>query len=249
MRLNAHLCELFSEKAHTIPVDVISIGLGYTAVTTSDGGIGIAYTYYESKKACSVFRNYEDYEGKTAPGLLEGINSADPLHRSLALAFINALNHKDAALLPEDPANKVLFDMFRLSAGVRVAMVGFFGPLVKKFKERKVRLEIIDESRGLGQKEKFFERLQDWADVLFLTSTSILNNTTEEILSHVGGNVKTVLLGPSTPMVAKAFDHLPVHMLAGTVPMQKENVLKAVRHGLGTPALQKFSRKSYLLLV
>ena len=87
-----------------------------------------------------------------------------------------------------------------------------------------------------------------FSDVLFLTSTSILNNTAEEILSHVGGSVKTVLLGPSTPMTAKAFDHLPVHMLAGTVPMQKENVLKAVRHGLGAPALQKFGRKSYLSL-
>lgn len=248
MRLNTQLFELFSEKAHTIPVDVISIGLGYTAVTTSDGGIGIAYTYYESKKACSVLQNYEDYEGKPAPGLLAGINSTDPLHRSLALAFINALNHKDAALLPQDPANQVLFDTFGLSAGARVAMVGYFGPLVKKFKERKVDLEIIDESRGLGQKDKFFERLQGWADVLFLTSTSILNNTTEEILSHLGGNVKTVLLGPSTPMVAKSFDHLPVHMLAGTVPMQKENVLKAVRHGQGTPFIQKFSQKCYLTI-
>jgi uncharacterized protein len=248
MQLNAHLFKLFSEKAHTIPVDIISIGLGYTAVTTADGGIGIAYTYYESKKACSVFQNYKDFEGSVAPGLLEGINSTDPLYRSLALAFINALNHQDAALLPEDPANKVLFDTFGLSAGARVAMAGFFGPLVKKFKERKVLLEIIDESRGLGQKDMFFERLQDWADVLFLTSTSILNNTTEEILSHVGRDVKTVLLGPSTPMVAKAFDHLPVHMLAGSVPLQKESVLKAVRHGLGTPALQKFSHKCYLTL-
>jgi hypothetical protein len=49
-------------------------------------------------------------------------------------------------------------------------------------------------------------------------------------------------------MVAAAFQHLPVHMLAGTVPIDKENVLKAIRHGMGTPVLQKFSRKSYLSL-
>jgi uncharacterized protein (DUF4213/DUF364 family) len=54
------------------------------------------------------------------------------------------------------------------------------------------------------------------------------------------------MLGPSTPMVAEAFRHLPVHMLAGTVPIDKQNVLKAVRHGMGTPVLQKFSRKSFL---
>jgi hypothetical protein len=37
-------------------------------------------------------------------------------------------------------------------------------------------------------------------------------------------------------------------MLAGTVPLEKENVLKAVRHGAGTPVLHRFSRKSYLSL-
>jgi uncharacterized protein (DUF4213/DUF364 family) len=84
--------------------------------------------------------------------------------------------------------------------------------------------------------------------VLFLTSTSILNNSTEEILANVHGKVKTLMLGPSTPMVAKAFDHLPVHMLAGTVPLDKENTVKAVRHGMGTPVLHRFSRKSYLTL-
>jgi hypothetical protein len=56
------------------------------------------------------------------------------------------------------------------------------------------------------------------------------------------------MLGPSTPMVGQVFDNLPVHMLAGTVPLDKDNILKAVRHGAGTPILHKFSRKSYLSL-
>lgn len=124
-------------------------------------------------------------------------------------------------------------------------MVGFFGPLLQIFKERKAVLEIIDMSRGLGRKEDFYEKLRNWAEVLILTSTSILNNTTEEILKNVDGRVKTILLGPSTPMIGDAFEHLPVHMLAGTVPIQKEEVLKAVRHGVGTPVIQKFSRKAY----
>ena len=70
----------------------------------------------------------------------------------------------------------------------------------------------------------------------------------EEILAHAGQNLKSIMLGPSTPMVTDAFEHLPVHMLAGTVPIEQEKVLKAIRHGMGTPVLQKFSRKSYLSL-
>jgi len=38
-------------------------------------------------------------------------------------------------------------------------------------------------------------------------------------------------------------------MLAGTVPIEKEKVMKAVRHGMGTRTLQKFSRKSFLALL
>jgi hypothetical protein len=127
-------------------------------------------------------------------------------------------------------------------------MVGYFGPLIKRFKQRQALLDILDQSRGLGEPTDFYKKLKNWADVLFLTSTSILNNSTEEILANVHARVKTIMLGPSTPMVAAAFEHLPVHMLAGTVPLDKENIVKTVRHGMGTPVLHRFSRKSYITL-
>jgi uncharacterized protein (DUF4213/DUF364 family) len=245
MELNSRLYTLFKEKAKKAYIEILSVGLGYTAVTTSDGGIGIAYTYFGHKSSCSVINPYEDYEGKPALGLLEKIKSSNTVHRSMALALINALNYEKALMLPEDTDNHIMFEKFAIGEGNRVAMVGFFGPLLKMFKEKKAVLEIIDISRGLGQKEDFYAKLGNWAEVLFLTSTSILNNTTEEILKTAAPHVKTVMLGPSTPMVGDAFEHLPVHMLAGTIPIQKDEVLKAVRHGAGTPVIHKFSRKAY----
>ncbi|MBT8331294.1 MAG: hypothetical protein KJP06_03095, partial [Deltaproteobacteria bacterium] len=144
--------------------------------------------------------------------------------------------------------NTILFKSFRLEPDTHVAMVGYFGPLVKRLEQRKVPLEILDVSRGLGERKDFYAKLNDWADVLLLTSTSILNNTTEEILSHLHKGAKAALLGPSTPMVTEAFEHLPVDMLAGTVALDRDNIIKAVRHGMGTPVLHRFSRKSYLSL-
>ncbi len=79
-----------------------------------------------------------------------------------------------------------------------------------------------------------------------MTSTSILNSTTEEILENAKNTIKTVMLGPSTPMVAEPFEHLPVHILAGTIPLDREKLLKAIRHGAGTPVIQKSARKAYL---
>jgi uncharacterized protein (DUF4213/DUF364 family) len=247
MKLNNILYGVFESKAEEVTVEILSLGLGYTAVTTSNGGIGIAYTYFSSKNSCLVIKDNYDYEGRPAVDLLQKIKSTNTIERSMALALINALNYEEALLLPEDRNNDILFDTFNICKGTRAAMVGFFGPLIKIFKEKDVSLEIIDISRGLGSKEGFYEKLEHETDVLFLTSTSILNNTTEEILEHAGKEVKTILLGPSTPMVPEAFGHLPVHMLAGTVPLEKDKVLKAIRHGMGTPIIHRFSRKSFWL--
>lgn len=238
---------MFAEKGKKVKVELLSLGLGYTAVTTSDGGIGISYTYFDRKTSCSLVRNYYDYEGKPALELLEKIKGTDPIQRSMALSLINALNYKKTLLLPEDPKNEILFEEFNVHEGIKVAMVGYFRPIVKILEERKVPLEILDDFHGLGRKELFYKKLGNWADVLFLTSTSILNNTTEEILRNVNENVKTVMLGPSTPMVGDAFEHLPIHMLGGIVPIKKEKVLQAVRHGIGTRFIHKYSKKAYLL--
>ena len=246
MILNDNLYGAFCDQAKNVRIDFLCLGLGYTAVATSDGGIGIAYTYFADKKSCMVLNEAIDYEDRPAIALLEKIKSESPIERSMALALVNALNYQQALHLPEDENNAIMFEQFKIKKGTKVAMVGYFGPLIKRFEQREAVLEILDQSRGLGRMEDFYKKLKNWAEVLFLTSTSILNNSTEEILANVHTKAKTLMLGPSTPMVAKVFEHLPVHMLAGTVPLDRENIIKAVRHGMGTPVLHRFSRKSYL---
>ena len=249
MILNEKLFNIFVDEAKKVQVDMLCLGLGYTAAVTSDGGIGIAYTYFADKKSCMLLNEAVDYENRQASMLLAKIKSENTIERSMALALVNALNYQKALQLPEDKKNEIMFEKFKIKRGTKVAMVGYFGPLIKHFEQKGAVLEILDQSRGLGQTEDFYTKLKNWAEVLFLTSTSILNNSTEEILANVHDKVKTILLGPSTPMVAEAFDHLPVHMLAGTVPIEKNKILKATRHGMGTPVLHKFSRKSYLSLL
>lgn len=246
MKLNARLYDLFLDQAKSTQVEILSLGLGYTAVTTKVGGIGLSYTYFGDKKSCMVLNKLIDYEGKSADRLLEKIKSENTVERSMALALINALNYGNALDLPQDEDNQIMFDKFNVDKGTRLAMVGFFPPLVGTFEKMGVSLEVLDSSRALGTKDIFYKKLKDWAQVLLLTSTSVLNNSTEEILAHAGPDLQTIMLGPSTPLAAEAFDHLPVHMLAGTVPVDKEQTLKAIRHGMGTPVLHRFSRKVFL---
>lgn len=246
MHLIDQLYDFFHGRAQEVTVSCVSIGLSYTAVTTEAGGIGIALTYLEARYCCSLNRYYRDYEGERASELLREIKSPDPVHRSMGLALVNALNYYMALQLPEDLHNKILFDTLEICRGTRVAMVGFFRPLMNHLNNCGALVEVLDDSQGIGNRANFYSKLKDWAEVLLLTSTSILNLSTEDILGRIGVGVRVAMLGPSTPMVGDAFRHLPVHMLAGTVPLDQGAVLKAVRHGAGTPIIHRFSRKVYL---
>lgn len=245
MQLAHNLCDHFDRASRDITVTSVCIGLSYTAVTTSDGGIGLAYTYVDGRHCCSANRDYRDYEGTRAVELLKLLISPFPLHRSMGLALVNALNYREACGFPEDRTDRGWMDAFGIGPGSRVAMVGFFRPLMHLFQERGATVEALDDFQGIGERNDFYRKLEDWAEVCLLTSTSILNDSTEEVLGHIGSGVKVIMLGPSTPMVPAAFSHLPVHMLAGTVAVDGDAVLKAVRHGVGTPVIHRFSRKVY----
>lgn len=246
MSLRERLEASFSDRAQAVTVERLSIGLGYTAVSTSEGGIGLSFTYAGSGPACTKLDLEGDIEGEPALRLLRLITSDTPLHRSLGLATLNALNHSFALTLPEDRKNENLLELLGIKEKTRLAMVGYIGPLVTRLQQDGVRVEVVDADRNIGDQTRFRDCLRSWAEVLLMTSTSILNDTAESILAEAGSKVRCALLGPSTPLTAEPFASLPVHVLAGTVPVDKEATFRAVRHGRGTPRLQRYARKPYL---
>lgn len=247
MELNHKLLDCMTSAAEGVTVQQVTIGLNYTAVSTSRGDIGIAATGIAQAACCDGGRDVPDYEGRPASDLLAHITASDPMARTMALALVNALNHRRALKLPQDDGNRILVDRFDILSGARVAMVGYFPPLVRLLEAQRVPLTVIDATRGIGDPNVFYRQLQDWADVLLITATSIINNTTEAVLSHAGPDLKTILLGPSTPMVPEAFNHLPIHMLAGTAIVDADRFLKTVRHGGGARTLKPHGRKVYQL--
>lgn len=49
MNICERLYDLSLQKAQSVTIDKVSLGVGYTAVKTSDGEIGVSYTYFEKK--------------------------------------------------------------------------------------------------------------------------------------------------------------------------------------------------------
>ena len=80
----------------------LTVGLGYTAVATGDGGLGLSYTWVDDKERRSYSNGYRDVEGEGAVVLLERLLSDDPFQRSIGLATVNALHHDRARGLADD---------------------------------------------------------------------------------------------------------------------------------------------------
>jgi uncharacterized protein (DUF4213/DUF364 family) len=227
----------------------LTVGLGYTAVTTSAGDLGLSYTWIEGRERRTHADGYHDVEDECTATLLERLLSDDPFQRSIGLATANALHQGSARALPDDVGAPLgcSLQLLGIGPGTHVSMVGYFPPLARTLPELGVELDVIDSSLGIGDPIAFRARLGSWTEALIVTATTLLNESTEELVGATGPGVRAVMMGPSTPLVPAAFAHLPVMALAGIVPIDTAGVEKVVRHGAATPVMKALVRKVYCL--
>lgn len=124
-------------------------------------------------------------------------------------------------------------------------MVGHFPPVARTLTEMGALVEVVDDDKGMGDQRVFRELLRGWAEVLIMTSTTLLGDTVDDLLAAAAPGVRVALMGPTTPLVPEVFAGTAVELLAGMVPLEAEPALRAVRHGAGAPELQRCSRKVY----
>lgn len=244
MKIYRNILDLFETRAADTETASLHIGLGYTGVELSDGSVGIAYTYITGKNSCELFHDTRDFEGAPASRLLELLDSQNLVERSAALAAANALNQSRLSRFGEDTDS--LLEDFGVGPGDVVAMAGYFGPVVEKIKKAEASVRAYDIGKGIGEQEEFYRLLASGeAKGFILTSTSLINASTEEVLSHLNEATPCALLGPTTPMMPEVFSHLPVDYLGGIAPGNAAGVFKAIRNGRGTRHILKAARKVY----
>ena len=239
------LYSLFREPAEARRVQTVTIGLGYTAVATDDDCLGLSYTMTGDRECCGQLRRYRDLDGASAAQLLDCVRSTDSLERSMGIALINALNQRTAATLPQDSRDGTFIDHFGIAEGSRVSMVGFFPPIAARLEAAGVEVSVLDRDLGMGHEGDFLGRLSWWPEVLILTATTILNASFELFLDHTHRDVRTLVLGPTTPMVPEAYEGFRVAMLGGMVPLDNERVTAAVRQAALTPAISRYCKKIF----
>jgi uncharacterized protein (DUF4213/DUF364 family) len=218
------------------PVRHVVIGAFWTAVILDTNPVrcGLA----------STLRGESDSHGPPVPGagrlldytardLAEWWRSPRTLQASIGLATYNALLQvNEAAALPEASCAEVNASevICERGAGRQVAIVGHF-PFIDEVRRVAKSCWVLELRPRPGDlPADRADGILPQADVIALTSTSLINHTFDDLIRLCRPDSFVVMLGPSTPLSPLVFDS-GVDVLSGTVVTDAERVLRAVSQG------------------
>lgn len=159
---------------------------------------------------------------------LAGLLRSDSLlEASIGMATTNALLEVDETAAVELNAEDVIRE--RGSEG-RVAIVGHF-PFIERLRAEVGQMWVLEMRPGLGDlPAEAAAEIIPQADVVAITSTSLINRTFEGLLALCRPEATVLLLGPSTPLSPLLFGH-GVDMLSGSLVDDVDTVLRLVGQG------------------
>lgn len=227
-----------------IKAEDVRIGLAYTGVLISGNYGGVACTPLYEFSGCPALGFTETIKGKTADKMIELALSENPLEAAVGIATVNALSQMLRELEPENftVSNVDVLDLIK--PGDRVAMVGYFGPLVPKILKITEKLTVLEkreiespETRTLPS-EKAREVLPQ-SDVIIISASTLANRTFDELLSLRGTAREVILLGPSAPLYPTPFFERGITALMGTRILDPMTMLTLVSEAGGTKKLHQ----------
>lgn len=234
------LVDFLAPLAGDSVVSDVRIGLGYCAVALKSGHAGVAWTPKSESHSCTHFGGAGSLTGRPTSVLLGMLcHRQSPLARAVGLATANALL---AALPPPQASTDEVISSLALTPADRVAMVGYFAPVVAKIQQSGCRLDIIELNPNRGGTlcpDEGHTALAD-CSVAIITGTTLINGTLDQVLTDLGSPRAAVLLGPSAPLCTEAFQGTKITHIAGARVRDMHAVLRVISEGGGTMLMKPF---------
>lgn len=228
-----------------IEVKDVRIGLAYTGVLLSENYGGVACTPLYEFSGCPALGFAGFMKGKTADKVLELALSENPLEAAVGIATVNALSHMLRDVKPEKFPTSNIDILDLIKPDDRVAMVGYFGPLIPKILKITNKLTVLEkreiespETRTLHSKKA--REVFPTSDVIILSASTLANRTFDELLSLRGTAREVVLLGPSAPLYPAPFFERGITAVMGTRIIDPLIMLIIVSEAGGTKKLHQY---------
>jgi len=155
--------------------------------------------------------------------------SSHILEASIGIAAINSMIPIDESLCVDRNAADEILNKGR---GKQIAIIGHF-PFVKKLQTDAEKVWVFElpgrERPGdiIGDE---IETLLPQADVVAITSTTLVNHTLGGILDFAAPQAYKMMLGPSTPLSPVMFD-FGFDAISGSIVVDREQTLKCISQG------------------
>lgn len=218
------------------PVQSVLIGAHWTAVVVELQGrrrCGLATSlrrdpggdhHYGDGPAVPDAGCLHHRSGRALAGL---VHSSSAPEVSVGMAAINALLPYEQEAWVELNAQEVIAEH---GSDKHVALVGHF-PFVPRLRERVGRLSVLElVPRGDDLPTDAAPAVIPEADVVALTSMTLLNGTFDGLVRLCRPDALVLLLGPTTPLSPIMFDH-GVHVLSGSIVEDIDEVLRTIGQG------------------
>ncbi len=239
LQIQQRLIDFLTPHAGNKTVTDVRIGLGYTAVRIDGGHVGVAWTPKAASACCTHFQAAGSLAGTPARDLLARLaDEKAPLPRAIGLATANAL----LAALPQTTTKEEIISTLHITPTDRVAMVGYFAPIIADLRKTGCRLDIVELNEQHGDTltpDQGKEALAH-CTVAIITGTTLINGSCDEVLAEVGTPRAVVLLGPSSPLCPEAFAGTKITHVAGARVREADAVLRVISEGGGTQFMKRY---------
>ena len=220
------LDDLLDSLEEDAPIRNVLVGVHWTLVCSRRCGLASTITDHTPYKRAAV-REVGNLHRKSARQLAEYARSDNPLEASLGVAAINSLLPVDESRAVEINALHVLSEHGK---GKNVALVGHF-PFIPRLRPAVGQLWVIEQRPAEGDHPaEAAADLIPQADVVAITSSALINHTLDDLLALCRPEALVMMLGPSTPLSPRLFNH-GVEILSGSIVLDESAVMRTVGQG------------------
>ncbi len=211
----------------------------FAAVILEDNSIGIFFIALTQEVKKQILKiDSKEYKDTSPMDLVKNFTSYNLYKKSLSMGAINAISQfifKETNFSFDHTTDSL--GLLNINEKDIVGMVGFFPPLVKKIEERGNKLVIIELKEDLVKKEKNWvvtldpSNLEECNKVL-ITSTTILNDTINDILKFCSNAEKTSIIGPTAGFLPDPLFKMGINVVGGTKINDTKGFLHNIRNNI-----------------
>jgi len=246
----AQIGAILGSEAERLLIERAVIGLFFTGVKLDSGVGGMCATplrMIPEAVCCPSSAATMPFPGKLrerrAVDVLKETEAPSPIRRAVGIATMNALAEMCWSRRPSPEVELKVgvdaFDTAAIAPGEHVVVVGAFVPFLRALKRMGQPYTVLEiDPRTLKPDELDHFRPAEQApavvpsaDVVFITGTTMLNNTLEGLLSLCKPEARVVVVGPTVSLLPDAYLRRGVNILGGVRVTEPDALLDVLAEG------------------